>query len=57
MNIEIFQKEIDDGVSELVKSTASVAYCSEATLKKGAVDSAGELISDPNVLSNVIDEN
>ena len=57
MNIEIFQKEIDDGVSELVKSTASVAYCSEATLKKGAVDSAGELISDPNVLSKVIAEN
>ena len=57
MNIEIFQKEIDDGVGELVKSTASVAYCSEATLKKGAVDSAGELISDPNVLSKVIAEN
>ena len=57
MNIEIFQKEIDDGVGELVKSTASVAYCSEATLKKGGVDSAGELISDPNVLSKVIAEN
>jgi hypothetical protein len=30
MTIKIFQNEINDGVSELVKSTASVAYCSEA---------------------------
>ncbi len=31
MTIEIFQNEINDGIGELVKSTASVAYCSEAT--------------------------
>jgi len=30
MTIQIFQNEIDDGIGELVKSTASVAYCSEA---------------------------
>jgi len=30
MTIKIFQNEIDDGIGELVKSTASVAYCSEA---------------------------
>ena len=30
MTIKIFQKEIDDGIGELVKSTASVAYCSQA---------------------------
>lgn len=35
MDIEIFQKEIDDGIGELVKSTASVAYCSQATTFKG----------------------
>ena len=34
MTIKIFQKEIDDGIGELVKSTASVAYCSAATLKR-----------------------
>jgi len=34
MTIKIFQKEIDDGVGELVKSTASVAYCSEASVRK-----------------------
>jgi len=30
MTIKIFQNEINDGIAELVKSTASVAYCSEA---------------------------
>jgi len=35
--ITIFQKEIDDGVGELVKSTASVAYCSPATVQKDEV--------------------
>lgn len=34
MTIKIFQKEIDDGFGELVKSTASVAYCSEASVRK-----------------------
>ena len=29
MTIKIFQNEINDGIGELVKSTASVAYCSE----------------------------
>ena len=30
MTIKIFQNEINDGIGELVTSTASVAYCSEA---------------------------
>jgi hypothetical protein len=30
MSIKIYQNEINDGIGELVKSTASVAYCSEA---------------------------
>ena len=34
MTIKIFQNEINDGIGELVKSTASVAYCSEATVQK-----------------------
>lgn len=37
MTIKIFQREIEDGVGELVKSTASVAYCSAATMKKSEV--------------------
>ena len=35
MTIKIFQNEINDGIGELVKSTASVAYCSQATTFKG----------------------
>ena len=57
MTIKIYQKEIEDGVGDLVKSTASVAYCSEATLHKGTVESAKEIIADENVLSKVIAEN
>ena len=33
--IKIFKSEIEDGIGELVKSTASVAYCSEAIMFKG----------------------
>ena len=32
--IKIFQKEINDGIGELVKSQASVAYCSEASVQR-----------------------
>ena len=34
MTIKIFQNEISDGIGDLVKSTASVAYCSEAIFQK-----------------------
>jgi hypothetical protein len=34
MTIKVFQKEINDGIADLVKSTASVAYCSEAIVQK-----------------------
>ena len=34
MTIKIFQNDINDGIGELVKSTASVAYCAEATIQK-----------------------
>lgn len=34
MTIKIYQQEIDDGIGDLVKSTASVAYCAEATIQK-----------------------
>tara|TARA_B100002019_G_scaffold264289_1_gene252986 strand:+ start:9431 stop:10951 length:1521 start_codon:yes stop_codon:yes gene_type:complete len=34
MTIKIFQNEINDGIADLVKSTASVAYCSEAIVQK-----------------------
>ena len=45
MTIKIFQNEINDGIGELVKSTASIAYCSEATVHKGSVEAAKDIIS------------
>ena len=57
MTIKIYQKEIDDGVGDLVKSTASVAYCSEATVNKGSLEAAKEIISDQDILDKVVAEN
>jgi len=57
MTIKIYQKEVDDGIGDLVKSTASVAYCSEATVNKGSLEAAKEIISDQEVLDRVVAEN
>ena len=60
MSIKIYQKEIDDGIGDLVKSQASVAYCSEATIHKGSVETTKEIISQncsSDVLSKVVAEN
>ena len=57
MILKIFKHEINDGIGELVKSTASVAYCLEPSLNKGTLDAAKELIADEKVLSKVIAEN
>ena len=55
MTIKIYKKEIEDGIGELVKSTASVAYCSEATVNTYAPDS----LPKPNskIIDKVIAEN
>ena len=58
--IKIFQSEIDDDVGELVKSTASVAYCSEATVHKGTVEAAKNVIlknCSSDILERVVAEN
>jgi len=57
MSIKIYQKEIEDGIGDLVKSTASVAYCSEATVKRGELAVAKEVISNVDVLDRVVAEN
>ena len=57
MAIKIYENEINDGIGELVKSTASVAYCSEATVKRGELAAAKEIISDRDVLERVVAEN
>tara|TARA_Y100001963_G_C6776091_1_gene447396 strand:- start:949 stop:2424 length:1476 start_codon:yes stop_codon:yes gene_type:complete len=57
--INIYQKEIDDGIGDLVKSTASVAYCSEATLGDAlfTLEAAKDIISDKEILDKVVAEN
>lgn len=55
--IEVFQREIADGIGEQVKSTASLAYCSPVSLRRDTVDNAESNISNPEVLSKVIAEN
>jgi len=57
MTIKVFQNEINDGIADLVKSTASVAYCSEATVKKGELAVAKEVISNSEVLDKVLAQN
>lgn len=57
--INIFQREISDGIGELVKSTASVAYCSQAEIKgkEDNLENAMANISDTEILDKVIAEN
>lgn len=55
--MEIFQREIEDGIGDLVKSTASLAYCSPVSVHRGTVEAAQNIISDPEVLTKIIAEN
>jgi len=57
MTIKVYQREIEDGVGELVKSTASIAYCTEAAVKKGDLAVAKEVIENKEVLEKVLAEN
>ena len=55
--MEIFQSEINDGIGDLVKSTASVAYCSAVSLHTGTVEAGSNIISDPEILTKIMAEN
>ena len=55
--IKIYEKEIADGIGPLVKSTASIAYCSEATLHKSNFEEAKSTIANQDVLDRVLAEN
>jgi len=57
MNIKVYPREIADGVGDMVKSTASVAYCSEASVKKGELAVAKDVINNKEVLNKVLAEN
>lgn len=55
--IKIYQSEINDGVAELVKAQASVAYCAPATIHKGNLSVAMDSIKNIDVLDRVVAEN
>lgn len=55
--MKIFQREIEDGVGELVKTTASIAYCSEVSVHQSTPAAVKALVSNPDVLSKVLAEN
>jgi hypothetical protein len=51
--IKVFNKEVKDGVADLVSSQASIAYCSEASIHKGNI----ETISDKDCFQRIVAEN
>ena len=57
--IQIFKYEIEDGIADSVKSTASVAYCSPATIHKGNWTTPTEVLfpKNENVLEQVVAQN
>jgi len=55
--IKVFSQEKQDGVADLVKSQASVAYCSPANLHKGDLATTLDLIANKEVKDRVLAEN
>ncbi len=55
--IPVFKYETQDGIAELVKASASVAYCSPASIHKGNIDFACENITNEDVKEKLIAEN
>ena len=55
--IKVFKHEQLDGIADLVKSTASVAYCSPATIHTGDVGVFKSLVSDEAVRGKVLAQN
>lgn len=56
-NIKIYETEQKDGVADLIKSQASIAYCSEAAVKTTNLSIAKDIITNADVLEKVIAEN
>ena len=55
--IKVFSAEINDGVSDLVKSQASIAYDSVASIHTTNIDTAKSLINDSDVINKLVAEN
>lgn len=58
MTIKIFKHEINDGIAELVKTQASIAYCMPTTVNKNKCsEEKSELIRRQDVIDRVVAEN
>lgn len=55
--IKIYASEKEDGLSELIQNSVSVAYCSPVSVHKGKVKTTIELIKNNEVKNRVIAEN
>lgn len=56
LNMEIYKSEIEAGLSDLLQNN-SVAYCAQANLHKGDLESAKINISNADVLEKVVAQN
>ncbi len=59
MTIKIYQAEIKDGIADLVKTQASVAYCSPASIHKGHWTTPSEVLVTKNedLIQRVVAQN
>lgn len=55
--IQIYQAEINDGVAELVKTQASVAYCAPANLHRGCWSMPAIIVGNEDMRSKLVAEN
>lgn len=54
--MKIYQSEIESGLSDLIKNN-TVAYCAQANLHKGSIETAKVVINDADVLEKVVAQN
>ena len=54
--MKIYQSEIESGLSDLIQNN-TVAYCAQANLHKGSIESAKFVINDADVLEKIVAQN
>lgn len=54
--MKIYQSEIESGLSDLIRNN-TVAYCAQANLHKGSIETAKVVINDADVLEKIVAQN
>ena len=54
--MKIYQSEIESGLSDLIQNN-TVAYCAQANLHKGSIETAKVVINDADVLEKIFAQN